>query len=99
VLDMPIHLADPDAPLGTHFFVAMHFAEGDAHTKWLSMNFEQDGPTAAEALSRIRIPDELRERISMMLTPGSSLIISDDGISGETAPAPKGGTDFIVLMK
>jgi hypothetical protein len=46
------------------------------------------------ALERIAIPPETIDRISEVMSPGSSLIISDEGLSGETGK----GTDFIVLM-
>jgi hypothetical protein len=48
---------------------------------------------ANAALDRIEIPQDVVERISELLTPGSSLIISDYGISNETGK----DTDFIVL--
>jgi hypothetical protein len=51
--------------------------------------------TANAALNRIAIPQDAVERIAALLTPGSSLIISDYGISGETGH----GTDFIVLTR
>ncbi|MCP4381399.1 MAG: L,D-transpeptidase family protein [Hyphomicrobiales bacterium] len=51
---------------------------------------------ARVALDRINIPAPVRERIADMLTPGSSLAISDDGISQETVPR---GTDFVVLTR
>ena len=51
--------------------------------------------TAAEALDRVRMPKEAVERISEVLTPGSSLIISDSGISSETGRA----TEFVVLTR
>ena len=44
------------------------------------------------ALNRIEIPQDAFERISDLITPGSSLIVSDRGISGETGS----DTDFIV---
>jgi hypothetical protein len=50
---------------------------------------------ANAALARIDIPQDVVERISERLTPGSSLIISDHGISQETGK----GTDFIVLTQ
>ena len=51
-------------------------------------------PDKANAvLERIEIPQDAVDRISELLTPGSSLIISDHGISHETG----GDTDFIVL--
>jgi lipoprotein-anchoring transpeptidase ErfK/SrfK len=58
---------------------------------------EVAGPasTAAQALDRVTIPPEALERISEMMTPGASLIISDKGLGGETGV----GTDFIVLTR
>jgi lipoprotein-anchoring transpeptidase ErfK/SrfK len=51
--------------------------------------------SAAEALDRIQFPKEAVDRISEILVPGSSLVVSDTGISGETGK----GTDFIVLTR
>jgi hypothetical protein len=48
---------------------------------------------ASMALDRIEIPQDVVDRISELLTPASSVIISDYGISHETGK----GTDFIVL--
>jgi hypothetical protein len=48
---------------------------------------------ANTVLERIEIPQDAVDRISELLTPGSSLIISDYGISHETGR----DTDFIVL--
>ena len=46
-------------------------------------------------LERIEIPQDVVDQISELLTPGSSLIISDHGISHETGR----DTDFIVLTR
>jgi L,D-transpeptidase-like protein len=46
------------------------------------------------ALTRVAIPKEAAERISEVVGPGSSLIISDEAMSRETGKA----TEFIVLM-
>jgi len=51
--------------------------------------------TAAEALDRIQFPKEAVDRISELLIPGSSLVISDDGLGRETGR----GTEFIVLTR
>jgi hypothetical protein len=48
---------------------------------------------ANAALNRIGIPQDTVERISELLTPASSLIISDNGFSHETGK----DTDFIVV--
>jgi len=50
---------------------------------------------ANAALGRIDLPPDVVERISALLTPGSSLIVSDHGISKETGK----DTDFIVLTQ
>ena len=48
---------------------------------------------ANAALDRLAVPPDAVEQISELLTPGSSLIISDYGVSSETGP----DTNFIVL--
>ena len=50
---------------------------------------------ASEALDRVTIPPEALQRISELMSPGASLIISDKGLGGETGK----GTDFIVLTR
>ena len=50
---------------------------------------------AADALSRVTIPQEALDRISQLMSPGASLIISDKGLGSETGR----GTDFIVLTR
>jgi hypothetical protein len=52
--------------------------------------------TAAEALDRIELPQEAQDRISEMLSPGTSLIVSDHGHNREMRAV---GTDFIVLTR
>jgi lipoprotein-anchoring transpeptidase ErfK/SrfK len=51
--------------------------------------------TAAEALERIQFPKEAIDRISELLIPGSSLVVSDTGLGSETGR----GTEFIVLTR
>jgi hypothetical protein len=53
-----------------------------------------DHAGAKLALDRITIPREAAERISEVVSPGSSLIVSDETLSRETGKA----TEFIVLM-
>ena len=54
-------------------------------------------PSAAEALDRLKLPDDLLARLGGQLTAGSSLLMSDQGIaaSGETGA----GTDFIIRLR
>jgi len=51
--------------------------------------------TAAQVLDRIQIPQEATDRIGEILSPGASLVISDQGLGEETGE----GTDFIVLTR
>jgi lipoprotein-anchoring transpeptidase ErfK/SrfK len=53
-----------------------------------------DAASASAALDRIEIPRETAQRISELVLPGSSLIVSDEAAHKETAKA----TDFIVLL-
>jgi L,D-transpeptidase-like protein len=122
VFDMPIEIANPEQPLGTHVFTAMEIKDGGGRMRWnaislpaehsarpidvrggkKSRNVEpvaaHDGKaasTAAEALNRISLPPEAVQRISEMLTPGSSLVVSDHGLGRETGRY----TEFIVLTQ
>ena len=52
-------------------------------------------PEALAALDRIAIPPAALERISAYVSPGTSLIISDQGLGPETGL----GTEFIVLTR
>ena len=49
---------------------------------------------AKAALDRIAIPHEALQRISDVVLPGSSLIVSDEGLSIETGK----DTDFVIVM-
>jgi lipoprotein-anchoring transpeptidase ErfK/SrfK len=51
--------------------------------------------TPAAALERITIPEDAREQIEDVMKPGSSLVISDLGISNETGEY----TDFIASIR
>src|SRR5207245_3072622 len=51
--------------------------------------------SAAEALDRVQFPQEAVDRISELLIPGSSLVISDTGLGHETGQR----TEFIVLTR
>lgn len=47
----------------------------------------------AQVLARIDIPPDIGEAISQMIVPGSSLVVSDQGLGDETGE----GTDFVVV--
>ena len=92
VFSAPVSIADPDKPLGTHLFTVMHFAPGATEANWTAISLN-DKETAESVLNRIEIPDDVRQKISERLTPGSSLIVADTAIN--SAALPK-GADFLV---
>jgi hypothetical protein len=63
------------------------------HGKTAEPEAAAPAPTASGALDRITLPTEAIERISALMVPGSSLIVSDNALSDET----DADTDFIVL--
>jgi hypothetical protein len=123
LFDMPIEVADPDRPLGTHVFSAIEVQDNGLRMRWnvISVSGEQSfaaernsdsrrksgrnrapvpepmvearPPSPAQALSRIQMPQEATDRIGELLVPGSSLIISDQGLGPETGRY----TEFVVL--
>src|ERR1700746_1756537 len=118
LFDVPVQIANPEEPLGTHVFTAMEFQNEGAAIRWTVVSIPEEFPRMSEgatkereapakqtalsvplpdkanaALDRIEIPRDTVERISELLTPTSSLIISDDGFSHETGK----DTDFIVV--
>jgi hypothetical protein len=58
---------------------------------------ENSQPAAipAEALARIQIPQDVIGQISQLMVPGSSLVVSDQGLGSETGVH----TDFIVVTR
>jgi hypothetical protein len=60
-----------------------------------AMDESHSYPTAAEALERVTVPQDIAEKIFEHMAPGSSLIVSDQGLGPETGR----GTDFIVLTR
>jgi len=129
LFDVPVTIAEPESPLGTHVFTALEFT-GSEHAvlRWNVVSLPGEPPkrvrhgeerrdrygrvrrreieeervrdtpspqSPAQVLARIEIPPEVGEAIAQMIMPGSSLIISDQGLGDETGE----GTDFVVVTK
>ena len=95
VFDTAVSFCNAEEPLGTHVYVALNFAPGDTRTNWVTLDV-QDGAGAAAPLDRLDIPEDVRQKISERLTPGSTFIVADTSIN--SAHLPRGG-DFVVLAK
>lgn len=126
LFDLPLTVAAPERPLGTHVFTAMALTENGAAMRWTVVSIPSSYPhqtdhartrakkiphdrrepptagpapqaasTAAEALDRITLPPVAIEQISALLSPGASLIVSDNALSDETGV----DTEFVVLTR
>jgi hypothetical protein len=92
VFDTPVRFRNPDAKLGTHLFTVMNFGPDDTKAQWMAVSLKGDDDPSI-VLDRIVIPDDVRQNISVRLTPGSSLVIADTAINSATLPK---GADFLV---
>jgi peptidoglycan hydrolase-like protein with peptidoglycan-binding domain len=95
VFDTAVSFRNAEEPLGTYVYVALNFAPGDTKINWVTLDV-QDGAGAASPLDRLEIPDDVRQKISERLTPGSTFIVADTSIN--SANLPRGG-DFVVLAR
>jgi hypothetical protein len=100
LFDAPIEIERADQPFGTHVFTAVGKTD-DASFRWTVVSTSSGKvtaggvPAANAVLDRLSIPQATRDRISELMTPGSSLIVTDHGLGPETGL----GTDFIVLTR
>jgi L,D-transpeptidase catalytic domain len=90
-LEVPITIRDPDRPIGTHIFTAV--AGAAAGLRWTAVTID-GGDSAKDALDRIDIPQDVRDRIASTAVPRSSLIVSDEPLSREA----NSRTEFIVVL-
>ena len=101
VFESPVTVRDPDKPIGTHIYTALGYANEGAVVRWSrrggddrnAKTVSTDSSAATATLDRVTVPQDVIDRISEVVLPGFSLIISDEDISKETGPA----TDFIIL--
>ena len=95
VFELPVSFRNPEEPLGTHVYIALNFAPGDTKIRWVTLDVT-DGAGPAVPLDRLEISEDVRQKISERLTPGSTFIVADTSIN--SAGLPKGG-DFVVLAR
>jgi hypothetical protein len=90
-IEVPVTIRNPDKPIGTHVFTAM--ARSDAGLRWSVVTVD-NGDDAKDALDRITIPQDVLGRIAPTALPRSSIIISDEPLSGETNYR----TEFVAVL-
>jgi hypothetical protein len=94
VFDTPVDFRDPDQPLGTHVYTALKFGPKDTRADWVGLDVQDD--QGVHPLDRIKIPEDVRQKISERLTPGSTFIVADTAINSANLNK---GNDFVVLAK
>jgi hypothetical protein len=90
-IEVPVQIRDAGRPLGTHIFTAM--AKNDAGLRWSAVTIDS-GDDAKDALDRVTIPQEVLDRIAPTALPRSSIVISDEPLSGETNYR----TEFVAVL-
>jgi hypothetical protein len=90
-IEVPVAIRNPDKRIGTHVFTAM--ARNDAGLRWTTVTID-DGDDAKSALDRITIPQDVLDRIAPTALPRSSIVISDEPLSGETNYR----TEFVAVL-
>jgi hypothetical protein len=90
-IEVPVTIRNPEKPIGTHVFTAM--ARDGAGLRWSVVTIDE-GDDAKDALDRITIPQDVLDRIAPTAVPRSSIIVSDEPLSGETNYR----TEFIAVL-
>ena len=90
-IEVPVTIRDPDRPIGTHVFTAM--ARNETGLRWTAVTID-NADDARSALDRITIPQDVRDRIGPTALPRSSIIVSDEPLSGETNYR----TEFVAVL-
>jgi lipoprotein-anchoring transpeptidase ErfK/SrfK/flagellar biosynthesis/type III secretory pathway protein FliH len=121
LFDAPVSLRDPEAPLGSHVYIATAATGDGTALQWSVVSLPPHAPEArserksrravdidsgtstqgpasgpAEALERVELPQDIRDRIAERLWLGASIIVSDLPLSGETGNV---GTDITVKLR
>ncbi|MEP3048672.1 MAG: L,D-transpeptidase [Roseibium sp.] len=96
IYQAPVSVADIDQEIGTHVFTALDFEQGDDTVEWIAVSAEGErGGTSNELLSRVEMSDKVSKEIAKLLTPGTSLTITDRSFKRNTGL----GTDFVVITR
>jgi hypothetical protein len=90
-IEVPVKIRNPEQRIGTHVFTAV--ARNDSGLRWTAVTID-NGDDAQNALDRITIPQDVLDRIAPTAMPRSSIIVSDEPLSGETNYR----TEFVAVL-
>ncbi len=96
IYSAPVSVKNIDQEIGTHVYTALDFERGDNSVEWIAVSAEGErGGQSDELLNRIEIPKKVATELAKMLTPGTSLTITDRSFKRNTGL----GTDFVVITR
>ncbi|MEP2706817.1 MAG: L,D-transpeptidase [Roseibium sp.] len=96
IYQAPVSLSNIEQEIGTHVFTALDFEQGDNKVEWIAVSAEGDrGGASNELLNRVEMSDKVSKELSEILTPGTSLTITDRSFKRNTGL----GTDFVVITR
>jgi hypothetical protein len=91
----PIGIEDPGKPFGTHAFTLTGPDADPAHLKWLAVGLSAgtnqvfaSALLASETIKRIDLAPDVAKRMTALLHPGSTLVITDRPAGGENQTGP-----------
>ncbi|WP_238121725.1 MULTISPECIES: L,D-transpeptidase [unclassified Xanthobacter] len=93
VLQGPIAISDPSAPLGNVVYV---LASRDGTPRWSAISYEGNAAPAgeaAQALARITVDPSINRQVASLMHPGATLLVTDL----PAHPGTRTGRDFVVL--
>jgi hypothetical protein len=74
---------------GTHVFSALTTVDSDGRRDWLSStSIGGRRPNLEDLAKRVTIPPAFRDDVRVLITPGTTLIVTDQPVSGRTHSAP-----------
>lgn len=92
----PVTLKTIDREIGTHVYTALDFEQGEASVDWIAVSAEgQRGGSSTDVLDRIEMSEKVAKELAKMLTPGTSLTVTDRSFKRNTGL----GTDFVVITR
>jgi peptidoglycan hydrolase-like protein with peptidoglycan-binding domain len=96
IYQAPVSVRDIEQEIGTHVFTALKFKQGDSSVEWIAVSAEGErGGASIDLLDRVEIPEKVSKELSKMLTPGTSLTVTDRSFKRNTGL----GTDFVVITR
>ena len=74
---------------GTHVFSALATVDSEGRRDWLSStSIGRRRPNIKDLVKRVTIPPTFRDNVRVLITPGTTLIVTDQPVSGRTHSSP-----------